>query len=94
MGLLIWQRPVFVSGLNVLGMSLIVLVSNAKFASLREPFLLADFRFFKALLRHPRLYLPFFGILPAIACVIAFVALCVFALRIEPPATPATGTSA
>lgn len=83
-GLAIWQRPVFVSGLNVLGMSLIVLVSNAKFASLREPFLLADFRFFKALLRHPRLYLPFFGILPALACVIAFVALCVFALRSEP----------
>ena len=83
-GLLIWQRPVFASSLNVLGMLLIVLVSNAKFASLREPFLLADFRFFKALLRHPRLYLPFFGVLPAIVFAIAFACLGIFALRIEP----------
>ena len=83
-GLAIWQRPYFASGLNVLGMLLMVLVSNAKFASLREPFLLADFRFFKALLRHPRLYLPFFGVLPATGCAIAFVTLCVIALSNEP----------
>ena len=55
-GLAIWQRPMFVSGLNLAGLLLIVLVSNAKYASLREPFLLSDFRFFVALLRHPRLY--------------------------------------
>ena len=83
-GLAIWQRPYFASGLNIAGMLLIVLVSNAKFASLREPFLLSDFRFFKALLRHPRLYLPFFGVLPAIACAIVFVIFCVIAIRIEP----------
>ena len=65
-------------------MLLIVFVSNAKFASLREPFLLSDFRFFKALLRHPRLYVPFFGVVPAIGCAVAFVAFCVIALRIEP----------
>ena len=82
--LAVWQRPLFGTGLVTAGMLLVVLVSNAKFAALREPFLLSDFRFFIALLRHPRLYLPFFGVLPAIGCAIFFVALCVFALRIEP----------
>ena len=83
-GLAIWQRPYVASGLNIAGMLLIVLVSNAKFAALREPFLLSDFRFFKALLRHPRLYLPFFGVLPAIACAFVFVIFCVIAIRTEP----------
>ncbi len=83
-GVAIWQRPYFASGLNVAGMLLIVLVSNAKFASLREPFLLSDFRFFSALIRHPRLYLPFFGVLPAIGCAIAFIVFCILALRAEP----------
>ena len=83
-GLATWQRPYFATGLNVAGLLLIVLVSNAKFASLREPFLLSDFRFFKALLRYPRLYLPFFGVLPAIGCGLVFVVFCVIALRIEP----------
>lgn len=41
---------------------LIVLVSNAKFHSLREPFVCADFEYFSDALRFPRLYLPFFGI--------------------------------
>ena len=83
-GLAIWQRPYFASGLNIAGLLLIVLVSNAKFASLREPFLLSDFRFFKALLRHPRLYLPFFGVLPAIGCALVFVVFCGIAIRMEP----------
>ncbi|MCY7386608.1 MAG: sulfatase-like hydrolase/transferase [Burkholderiales bacterium] len=82
-GLAIWQRPIFASGLNVAMLLLIVLVSNAKFASLREPFLLSDFRFFKALLRHPRLYLPFFGVVPAIGSAVIFGIFCVFALRSE-----------
>lgn len=83
-GLAIWQRPYFASGLNIAGMLLIVLVSNAKFASLREPFLLSDFRFFTALLRHPRLYLPFFGVVPAISCALVFFICCVFAVGMEP----------
>ena len=83
-GLAIWQRPYFAIGLNTAGMLLIMLVSNAKFAALREPFLLSDFRFFIALLRHPRLYLPFFGVLPAIGCAAVFIVFCAFALRIEP----------
>lgn len=82
-GLAIWQRPMFVSGLNLAGLLLIVLISNAKFTSLREPFLLSDFRFFVALLRHPRLYLPFFGVFPAIGCAVVFIIFCVVVLRSE-----------
>ena len=93
-GLAIWQRPHFASGLNTAGMLLLVLVSNAKFASLREPFLLSDFRFFIALLRHPRLYLPFFGALPAIGCAIVFIAFCGFALWMEPSLMSKVGLAA
>ena len=82
-GLALWQRPYFASGLNLAGMLIIVLVSNAKFATLREPFLLSDFRFFKALLQHPRLYLPFFGVLPAIACALVFIAFCIVVTHLE-----------
>ena len=84
LGVAVWQRPYFASGLNNAGLLLIVLVSNAKYASLREPFLLSDFRFFKALLRHPRLYLPFFGFIPALACALGFPLLSGFALWLEP----------
>ena len=94
LGLAIWQRPYLASGLNVAGMLLLVLVSNAKFASLREPFLLSDFRFFIALLRHPRLYLPFFGILPAIGCALVFILFCGFALWMEPSLVSKIGLAA
>ncbi len=92
-GLALWQRPYFASGLNVAGLLVIVLVSNAKFATLREPFLLSDFRFFKALLLHPRLYLPFFGVLPAIVCALAFVVFCFVAVQLEPSLLRQTGRS-
>ena len=94
LGLAIWQRPYFASGLNTAGILLLVSVSNAKFASLREPFLLSDFRFFIALLRHPRLYLPFFGVLPAIGCAQAFIAFCGFALWMEPSMISKVGLAA
>lgn len=55
-------RPVF-SGVNLLLLwLLIVLVSNAKYHSLREPFVCADFEYFSDAVKFPRLYLPFFGI--------------------------------
>ncbi|WP_082056571.1 sulfatase-like hydrolase/transferase [Pseudomonas sp. 10-1B] len=54
-------RPLF-SGVNLLLLwLLIVLVSNSKYHSLREPFVCADFEYFSDAVRFPRLYLPFFG---------------------------------
>ncbi|MFJ4066632.1 sulfatase-like hydrolase/transferase [Pseudomonas sp. NPDC089996] len=50
------------SGVNLLLLwLLIVLVSNAKYHSLREPFVCADFEYFSDAVKFPRLYLPFFG---------------------------------
>nr|WP_314617943.1 LTA synthase family protein [uncultured Pseudomonas sp.] len=54
-------RPLF-SGVNLLLLwLLIVLVSNSKYHSLREPFVCADFEYFSDAVKFPRLYLPFFG---------------------------------
>ncbi len=63
---------------------LLVLVNNAKYHSMREPFLIYDFEYFTDAIKHPRLYLPFFGIYKAILAAIGFVAVVVLAMVIEP----------
>lgn len=65
---------------------LVVLVSNAKYHSLREPFVCADFEYFSDAVRFPRLYLPFFGIGKAIVLALAFVAYLGCGLYFEPRA--------
>lgn len=55
-------RPYFAAVLALAGAGLIVLVSNAKYRVLREPFVWADFEYFTDAFRHPRLYLPFLGL--------------------------------
>jgi hypothetical protein len=70
--LLLFQRPWFATA-NVLTLQLlIVLVSNAKFAVLREPFVYQDFEYFTDAIKHPRLYLPFFGLWKTITATAAF----------------------
>lgn len=68
--ILILQRPYF--SLAVLGafIFLIVMVNNAKFHSLREPFIFQDFEYFTDALKHPRLYLPFLGWGRAVAALV------------------------
>ena len=59
---LITQRPWF-SLIVVNALWLVVLqVSHTKYVSLREPFLSQDFEYFTDAIKHPRLYIPFFGI--------------------------------
>lgn len=41
---------------------MLVLVSNAKYKSLREPFLFQDYDYFLDAVRYPRLFLPFLGV--------------------------------
>jgi len=60
--LLIVRRPVFALLLVLAGQFLVILVSNAKYRALREPFLFSDFGIFSQTLKHPRLYLPFLGV--------------------------------
>ncbi len=60
--LLLWQRPWFAAANGFALMLLLVVISNVKQQLMREPFVFMDFEYFTDLLRHPRLYLPFFGI--------------------------------
>jgi hypothetical protein len=53
-------------------MLFLVLVSNAKYHALREPFIFQDFEYFSDVFRHPRLYLPFLGAGKAALAVLAF----------------------
>ena len=71
--LAVFRRPFFAAGIVLACMLLVVLVSNAKRHSLREPFVFQDFEYFADALRHPRLYLPFLGVSRALTAVLAFV---------------------
>ena len=65
--LALFRRPVFAM-LNVLSIqAVLVLVSQAKYGALREPFVYPDFEYFLDAIKHPRLYLPFFGRIKALA---------------------------
>ncbi|CAB3760743.1 capsular biosynthesis protein [Burkholderia sp. MSh2] len=57
--LLVTARPVFASSVAVALVGLVAVVSNAKYESLREPFVFTDLSLFSQLFAHPRLYLPF-----------------------------------
>jgi Sulfatase len=82
---LVFRRPWFAAA-NVLAWQLlIVLISNAKFHSLREPFIYQDFEYFLDAIKHPRLYLPFLGAWRAAVAAIAFVAAVAFGLLLETP---------
>jgi hypothetical protein len=64
--LLLFRRPWFAAA-NVMALLLfLTLVNNAKFHSLREPFICQDFEYFSDALKHPRLYLPFLGLWRAV----------------------------
>ena len=59
--LLLLGRPVY-SAVSVAAIQLtVVLVNNAKYRSLREPFVFQDYEYFTDAIRHPRLYIPFMG---------------------------------
>lgn len=68
----LFQRPYFAIA-NVLAIELLlVLVSRAKYEALQEPFVYPDFEYFTDAIKHPRLYLPFFGWGKALAAASAY----------------------
>ncbi|KAI3590494.1 Capsular polysaccharide biosynthesis protein WcbQ [Cupriavidus sp. U2] len=88
--LLCTARPAFASLVAVALVALLSVVSNAKFASLREPFVFTDLSLFSQLFRHPRLYLPFLSATDVIAMLVGtglFVG--VFLANSELPGMPA-----
>lgn len=60
--ILILRRPWFAAASIFALFLLLVLISNAKYRSLREPFIYQDFSYFIDAIRFPRLYLPFLGL--------------------------------
>ena len=78
-------RPWLALVVSLIGTMTLVVVSNAKYRSLREPFTVHDFEYFVDMVRHPRLYLPFlrFTRQTTLASILMFLAL-VAAFFFEP----------
>ena len=89
--LALFQRPYFASLLVLATLALLTIVSNTKLRSLREPFVYHDFEYFVDMLRHPRLYLPYFGILRALLAAAAFAAAFYLGFILEPALPASTG---
>lgn len=68
---LISQRPYFAATLVVVFHAVLIAVNYSKFTALKEPFILQDFEYFTDALRHPRLYIPFFGIVKTLVLITA-----------------------
>jgi hypothetical protein len=83
----VFQRPFFAL-LSVLAIFFfIVLISNAKSQSLREPFIFQDFDYLTDAIKHPRLYLPFLGVGRAIGASVAFIGTITMGMMLEAPLT-------
>ena len=67
-------RPIFSTVLVVVLIALLAVIGNAKYESLREPFVFTDLTLFSQAFAHPRLYLPFLGIGKALAIVVGVAA--------------------
>lgn len=87
------QRPFFTAAIWLVGFLFLVLVSNAKYRALREPFIFQDFEYLVDALKHPRLYLPFLAPGHALLALLAFVSALWVGLASEEPllATMSTG---
>lgn len=79
------QRPFFTAAIWLSGFLFLVLVSNAKYRALREPFFFQDFEYLVDALKHPRLYLPFLAPGQALLATAAFIVALWTGLRSEAP---------
>src|SRR5690606_11343782 len=92
LALALLRRPYFAAA-NVLALQcVLVIVSNAKYRSLREPFVYPDFVFFTDAIRHPRLYLPFLGWLPPVAAAAGYGLALWAGLTLEPAVAEASAS--
>ncbi|KVG32191.1 LTA synthase family protein [Burkholderia diffusa] len=73
--LIVTRRLLFSACIAVALVGLLATVSNAKYESLREPFVFTDLSLFSQLFAHPRLYLPFLSVGKVIGIVICVAAL-------------------
>jgi len=91
---LLLARPVFAAMAVLAGQFLVVLINNAKYRALREPFLFSDFGIFSQTIKHPRLYLPFLGFARAALAVLAGAAAAGVGWWLEAPQTSAAAWAA
>lgn len=82
---LISQRPYFSVTLVVVLHGILLLINYSKYTSLKEPFVLQDFEYFVDMLRHPRLYIPFFGVFKTLFLIVAGIAAIALYFYYEPP---------
>jgi hypothetical protein len=82
---LLCRRLIFSGILVILGQLVLVVISNAKYKALREPLVASDLILFTQALRHPRLYFPFLGLVPAIALPLALIGSVYLMTWLEPP---------
>ncbi|MBU9167677.1 LTA synthase family protein [Burkholderia gladioli] len=80
-------RPIFSAFATLALVGLLAAVSNAKYESLREPFVFTDLSLFSQLFSHPRLYLPFLSIGKVVA-IGAGIVLVIAGFIAERPAPP------
>lgn len=66
-------RPWFAAAAVSAFLLMLVLVNNAKFKALCEPFVFQDYEYFTDAIRHPRLYIPFLGWLKFLGATAGFV---------------------
>ncbi len=85
--LFVTARPIFSAFVAIALVGLVELVSNAKYESLREPFVFTDLSLFSQLFSHPRLYLPFLSLDKVIA-IVAGVLIVLIGYLFEPAISP------
>ncbi len=75
--ILVIGRAWFATLVLLAGFLLLVMVSNAKQAALREPFVFQDWQYFTDAIRYPRLYIPFLGWFKSLVITLIISAVCV-----------------
>jgi hypothetical protein len=91
--LLVFQRPWFAASQVVFLFTLMMVINRVKITSLHEPFLYQDFSYFIDILRYPRLYLPYFGLVKIVLILMLVLALIVSAFLFWQSAVDITGTA-
>ncbi|MGK8205116.1 LTA synthase family protein [Burkholderia cenocepacia] len=83
--IVVTARPFFAVSAAIALIALLAVVSNAKYESLREPFVFTDLSLFSQVFSHPRLYLPFLDIGKVLG-IVAAVVVAVTGYLLEQPA--------
>ena len=89
--LLVVQRPWFAALLVLAELLFLAIVSNRKVRALREPFVYQDFEYFTDVIKHPRLLLPYLGVIPALMVCAAFGAAIYLGVALETGLPARTG---